>query len=128
MKLKNFSLSYGTQIFKAFSDESRVRILSLIFHNQKMCISDLELVLNFTQSKTSRHLIYLKNSKILTSEKIDNWVYYSIMEEVNDIVTRIFNFLHKDQVLQKDLEIYKVLYSNRELAKYKLENRKWITS
>ena len=41
------------------SDESRLRILSLIFHHGEICISDLERVLDFTQAKTSRHVIYL---------------------------------------------------------------------
>ena len=60
MRVKNFSLTFGLQLFKAFSEESRVRILHLIFQQGEMCITDLEHVLDFTQTKTSRHLSYLK--------------------------------------------------------------------
>ena len=56
MRLKNFALGYGTQIFKAFSDESRVRILFLLHHYEELCISDLEHILEFTQTKTSQIL------------------------------------------------------------------------
>lgn len=121
MRLKNFSLSYGTQIFKAFSDESRIRILSLLYQNKQMCISDLELILDFTQSKTSRHLHYLKNSKIVSSRKANNWIFYYIIDEVYDIISQIFTYLNKDQTLINDQETFNILYSNRELALYQIE-------
>jgi len=121
MRLKNFSLSYGTQIFKAFSDESRIRILSLLYQNKQMCISDLELILDFTQSKTSRHLHYLKNSKIVSSRKANNWIFYYIIDEVYGIISQIFTYLNKDQTLINDQETFNILYSNRELALYQIE-------
>ena len=125
MRLKNFSLSIGSQIFKACSDESRLRILNLIFQNKEMCISDLEQILDFTQTKTSRHLIYLKNSGILTTRKMDQWVFYSLKEEVLDIVGQIFQFLSKDQTLKQDLETFKTMYTNRELALNRFETKSW---
>jgi ArsR family transcriptional regulator, arsenate/arsenite/antimonite-responsive transcriptional repressor len=125
MRLKNFSLSFGSQIFKALSDESRVRILHLIFQNGEMCISDLELILEFTQAKTSRHIIYLKNSGMLSTRKQDQWVFYSIKEEVSEIISQIFEFLVKDQSLRKDQEIFRTMFSNRELALNKMSERGW---
>ncbi|MEQ8927430.1 MAG: metalloregulator ArsR/SmtB family transcription factor [Fulvivirga sp.] len=125
MRLKNFNLSFGSQIFKACSDESRVRILHLIFRNKEMCISDLEHILEFTQTKTSRHLIYLKNSGILNTRKQDQWVFYYLKDEVYEIISQIFQFLNKDQLLIKDQNVYKTMYSNRELAQNKLEYKNW---
>ena len=90
-----------------------------------MCISDLEQVLGFTQTKTSRHLIYLKNSGILSTRKQDQWVFYYLKEEVFDIISQIYRFLEKDQTLRKDFEVYKTMYSNRELAVNKLESKNW---
>lgn len=120
MRLKNFTLVFGAQIFKAFSDESRVRILFLLHHYPELCISDLEHILEFTQTKTSRHLTYLKNSGLVGSRKQDQWVFYHIKEEVKDFVSQIFSYLHKDPVLLKDLDTIKVLDSNRELAAHKI--------
>jgi ArsR family transcriptional regulator len=125
MRLKNFSLSFGSQIFKACSDESRLRILHLILKNREMCISDLEQVLDFTQTKTSRHLIYLKNSGILNTRKQDQWVFYFLKDEVLDIINQVFQFLKKDQILNKDFETYTTMYSNRALAVNKLQTRSW---
>ena len=126
MRLKNFSLAFGSQVFKACSDESRIRILHLIRHNQEMCISDLEQVLDFTQTKTSRHLTYLKNSGILNARKHDQWVFYTIKEEVLDIIQQMLGFLSIDQTLNRDMEVYNTMYSNRELAVNKLQQRGWV--
>lgn len=125
MRLKNFSLQYGLPFFKAFSDEARVRILYLIVHWEKMCVSDLELTLEFTQTKTSRHVTYLKNAGLLYSRQIDQWVFYFVKEEAQDFVNQMFSYLQKDQQLQKDLEVSRILYSNRELALNKIEARGW---
>lgn len=125
MRLKSFNLSLGSQIFKACSDESRLRILHLIFENEEMCISDLEKILEFTQTKTSRHLTYLKNSGILTFRRENHWVFYSIKDEVFEILKQIFQFLRKDQLLQKDQQLYQTLFSNRELAVNKLQMGAW---
>ncbi len=125
MRLKHFNLQLGTQILKSFSDESRVRIMHLLFRNSEMCISDLEMVLDFTQTKTSRHLIYLKNAGLVTSRKVDQWTYYAIKEEVADFVEIIYKYMGKDADLQKDQRSYVTLYNNRELAICKLPDRKW---
>ena len=51
MRLKNFSLNFGTQVFKSMSEEARVRILHLLYRNGEMTISDLEHILDYTQTK-----------------------------------------------------------------------------
>lgn len=123
MRLKNFSLTFGSQIFKSVSEEARIRILHLLYRNGELTISDLEHILEFTQTKTSRHITYLKNSGIISARKIDQWVFYSIREEVEEIIHQIFQFLVKDGTLQKDQETFEVLLSNRELAQNRFQNK-----
>ena len=120
MRIKSFNISFGSQLFKALSDESRLRILHLLYKNEKMCISDIELILDFTQTKTSRHLIYLKNANLVTLKKVDQYAFYSLGNQVKDFMENMFSYL-KDSVLDKDLENYKVMYSNRELRIATLE-------
>lgn len=120
MRLKNFSLIFGAQLFKALSEEPRIRILNLLFQKSEMCISDLELILGYTQAKTSRHLTYLKNSGIVSSRKVDQWVFYDIKEEVTDLMKVVLDYFNKDHVLTEDLQEYDSLLEGRELAKYSL--------
>jgi len=78
-------------------------------NNGEMCISDLERILDFTQTKTSRHLVYLKNSDILSIRKINQWVFYQIKDEVRDIRKQSLQFIRSDQLLQKDQQVYETL-------------------
>lgn len=64
-------------IFKALSEESRLRIISLL-EEKEMCVCEIESCLNMTQSNASRHLTTLKKSGILESNKIAQWTYYRI--------------------------------------------------
>jgi ArsR family transcriptional regulator len=123
MRLKHFNIEPGAQIFLACSDSSRLRILNLILVNGEMCITDLEQILEFTQTKTSRHLLYLKNSGILTSRKYNQWVFYQLKDEVMDITQQIFEFLRRDPVLQKDQQVFQTMYNNRALTLNKLKLR-----
>ncbi len=116
MRLKHFNLEIGTQLMKSLSDEARLRILNLLLYQGALTTSDIEFILDFTQTKASRHIAYLKNSGVLTSTKKDQWVLYSIKEEVEDIISQILAFVEKDNQLLEDLEVYKTLHSNRELA------------
>ena len=116
MRLKHFNLQIGSQLMKALGEESRLRILNLLLHHGAMATSDLEFILDFTQTKTTRHIAYLKNAGILSAEKKDQWVLYNIKEEVVDIISQILSFVEKDNQLVQDISTYKTLYSNRELA------------
>ncbi len=116
MRLKHFNLQIGSQLMKALGDEARLRILNLLLHYGPLTISDLEFILDFTQTKTSRHIAYLKNSGMLTLGKVEKWALYSIKEEVEDIVSQFLAFIDKDPQLKADREVYQTLYSNRELT------------
>lgn len=125
MRLKSFNLTLGSQIFKACADESRLRILHLIFMNGEMCITDVEKILDFTQAKTSRHLIYLKNAGIVGHRRYNHWVFYQIKDEVFEIISQIFQFLRRDSQLQHDQHIYQTLFTNRELAVNNRQIQQW---
>ncbi|MFK7900802.1 MAG: ArsR/SmtB family transcription factor [Cyclobacteriaceae bacterium] len=125
-EIKALTISLGCDLFKAFGEEARVRILFLIYKNDEMCIADLEQVLDFTQTKVSRHIKYLKSAGILNVEQIDQWRYYSIEGGLNGIITTLFNYLENDSLLVNDLKNFRIQYANNELAIRKLHNKKRI--
>ncbi len=116
MKIKSFHLPFGVQVFKAFSDEARVRILHLLYVQGELCITDIEQVLEFTQSKTSRHLSYLKAAGLTSSKRQDAYVLHRLNNGVLQMVQQLFKFMANDPQLEADLQSFKVLYSNRELV------------
>jgi ArsR family transcriptional regulator, arsenate/arsenite/antimonite-responsive transcriptional repressor len=67
-------------VLKSLSDETRLRIINLLYEKE-LCVCDIMEVLQIPQTKTSRHLSYLKNSGIVTVRKQAQWVYYSLSPE-----------------------------------------------
>ncbi len=126
MRLKHFPVAFGQQLFKALGDESRVRILHLLWRNNEMVVGDLEQVLDFTQTKTSRQLAYLKNVGLVSVRRLDNWMFYFLKEETADFLQQLLTLMERDPQLVHDQQIYQTLWSNRELAAYKIQNRRWL--
>ena len=67
------------QVIKALSDDTRLRILSLLRQGE-LCVCELEALLDINQSNASRHLNRLTNAKILEFDKRAQYVYYKIDE------------------------------------------------
>ena len=88
-------------VLKALSDETRLRIINLLYE-QELCVCELVEVLQMSQPKTSRHLAYLKSSRLVSDRKHLQWVYYSLTKDNS------LKFL--DQLVLNDLrgmELYK---------------------
>jgi len=122
MRFTSFQLNIGSNVFKALSEEARIRILYLIYKNEEMCISDLEQILDYTQSKTSRHITYIRNCGLLSSRTQDQWVFYSIKEEYMGIMSQVLTYMDKDSIITNDIETFKTLYANNILALRKVHN------
>lgn len=65
-------------IFKALSEEPRLRILNLLLTHGELCVCDIMAALELPQSTASRHLAYLKKSGWVDDRREAVWIYYSI--------------------------------------------------
>ena len=65
------------QLFKAFSDETRLRILNLLAQRD-CCVCEFQKLLRVPQPKISRHLAYLRRSGLVETSKCGKWVMYSL--------------------------------------------------
>jgi ArsR family transcriptional regulator len=63
---------------KALGDETRLRILHLLFDDKEYCVCDLMAALEMPQSTVSRHLAYLKNSGWISGRRQNKWMYYRL--------------------------------------------------
>jgi len=64
-------------IFKALSDETRLRILKLLEHGE-LCVCDIVAALDMSQPKVSFHLNVLKEAGFLRDRKQGKWIHYRI--------------------------------------------------
>ena len=67
-------------VFKAFCDENRLQVLSLL-KEREMCAFQLQEELEIGQSTLSHHMKVLCQSGIVTSRREGKWTYYKISEE-----------------------------------------------
>lgn len=66
--------------FKAFCDERRIEIITLLQDGEK-CACDLLEELNIGQSTLSHHMKILCDSGIVLGRKDGKWTYYTISDE-----------------------------------------------
>jgi ArsR family transcriptional regulator, arsenate/arsenite/antimonite-responsive transcriptional repressor len=121
-KIKALTLERSVDLHKALADEARLRILAIMLKYGEICISDLELLLDYTQTKTSRHVSYLKNAGILTLLKYEKWIYYNIKEEYKDFILPVIEAIEQNEIILKDSQTYRTFYTNNTLATRHLHN------
>ncbi len=82
------TLEFYENVFNALADRTRLKIVNEISKspNKKLCVCDLEDVLDLKQSKISYHLKKLVDANILNTEKHGTWNYYSINEQQIQVV------------------------------------------
>ena len=64
-------------MFRAFSDRTRLRILSLL-RRKEFCVGDIVEILQLPQPRISRHLAYLRKAGLVKVRKAGVWSYYSL--------------------------------------------------
>jgi len=68
------------EFFKIFGDPTRIKILSALFFSE-MCVCDLSVVLDATQSAVSHQLRGLRQARLVKYRKEGKVVYYSLADE-----------------------------------------------
>ncbi|NWF52249.1 MAG: metalloregulator ArsR/SmtB family transcription factor [Nitrospirae bacterium] len=100
------------KIFKALSDETRMRILKLLEHGE-LCVCDIVAALDMIQPKVSFHLNVLREAGLIKDRKRGKWINYSLDESdmfrrflILSIIERISeNLIQKDRIrLEKFLK------------------------
>ena len=64
-------------IFKALSDETRLRVIKLL-ENGELCVCDIFTALDMSQPKVSFHLNVLKEAGFLKDRKQGRWTHYRL--------------------------------------------------
>jgi ArsR family transcriptional regulator len=64
-------------IFKALSDETRLRIIKLLEQGE-LCVCDIVAALDMVQPKISFHLNVLKEAGFIRDRKHGRWIHYSL--------------------------------------------------
>lgn len=75
--LDEHTAAHVAELFRAFSDTSRVRILSLIL-DREMNISTLSELVGVTESAVSHHMRGLRQMRLVTARRDGKEVFYRV--------------------------------------------------
>lgn len=89
IKFRDNELDDVIDIFRALSDHSRVRIISVLTRKESLCVSDIAKSLDMPISRVSHHLSTLKMLGFVRSKQDGKQVFYSIDDDcITDIMKR----------------------------------------
>jgi len=92
------------KIFKALSDETRLRILLLLTQGD-LCVCEMIYILGYEQSRVSHCLRILRDSELVTSSRDGKIVIYSLNPESKK--NKICKFLNEElEISRSDLKMY----------------------
>jgi ArsR family transcriptional regulator len=81
-----------TRMFRACSDPTRLRILSLLRAGEA-CVGDIVTVLDVPQPSASRHLAYLRRVGLVVARRDEQWVHYSLAPAKGDAHAKLLELL-----------------------------------
>jgi len=92
-------------ICKAMSDETRLRIINILFQ-RTTCVCELQEILEMSEPRVSRHLGILKDAGLVDCEKRGKWCHYSLSLKTEN--ERLLEYLkgkfEKEEVYKLDIE------------------------
>lgn len=68
------------ELFKVFGDSTRIKIICSLFESE-MCVCDLSVLLNISQSAISHQLRVLKSARLVKFRRDGKVIYYSLDDE-----------------------------------------------
>src|SRR5512138_2851429 len=81
-------LSEMETLFKALADATRLRILGLLLTGE-VCVCDIHESLKIPQSKTSRHLAYLRRSGLVETRRDGLWIHYRLADAADPVIAAV---------------------------------------
>lgn len=80
--------------FRAFSDQTRLRILHLLLSGE-VCVNDLVEIIDVPQPTASRHLAYLRRAELVETRREGVWTYYRLARAANPFHQKLLECLGK---------------------------------
>ncbi|KEI71125.1 metalloregulator ArsR/SmtB family transcription factor [Endozoicomonas elysicola] len=92
------------EFFKMMADEVRLRSLLQIARQGELCVCELVAALDEPQPKISRHLAQMRNYGLLSTRRKNQWVFYSIAEDLPGWMNKIIDGLRLSKCLKKEYQ------------------------
>jgi ArsR family transcriptional regulator len=84
------------QLFKALSDPTRLRIVSLLAVKGELCVCYLAEALAAQDFKISRHLSILRSTGVVEARREGTWMHYKLAPPRSEIEKCLFDGLRRE--------------------------------
>ena len=94
-----------TDVFKALSDDTRLRIIRLfVLSQEELCLCELTDALEVSQYNVSRHLKVLVSVGLLVRQKEGRWVYFQLNPQLDHVFQPLLTMIAglSDTQLERD--------------------------
>jgi ArsR family transcriptional regulator len=106
------SLKRAEVIFRALADQTRLRIVRLLFVGGEITVGELVDALCVPQYSVSRHLSVLRHANIVTERREGARRYYSTIAKLESFTGKLLTIIDCD-LSEEQLEIDLILYKKR---------------
>ncbi|WP_313755864.1 metalloregulator ArsR/SmtB family transcription factor [Tissierella sp.] len=104
--------------FKLLSDETRLRIMVLLFHNE-FCVCQICGITGISQPNVSKHLARLRDIGLVKDKRKEQYTFYSLNIEdrlLENILQEIVDNIGEYPILKLDIEKSKAAAKYIELT------------
>lgn len=84
------------KVFKAVSDETRMRMLHLLLEGE-LCVCEIMQALDISQTRASRNLGILRDAGLLSDRREGKWTHYSLNQEAAARYSALLELLRRRQ-------------------------------
>ena len=94
------SFDYLSSALELSGNKVRLKILFLLFREERLCVCDISDILGMTISSVSQHLRKLKDRNLIESEKEAQTIYYSMTNEYHKLLRPFFKLIEGNKILE----------------------------
>jgi len=95
-----------TDLYKTLSDETRMRIINLIYQ-QDLCVCELVEILELSQPKISKHIAKFRQIGLVETERNEQFIYYKFNHNntaYENIIKNMIEEIGKTELYKHDVE------------------------
>lgn len=89
LKSDRKELNYLIPLLDVLGNENRLKVIYILFHKERLCVTDLCDALKMSAPALSQHLRKMREARIVKTEKEHKTVYYSIQKKYRPIIKDI---------------------------------------
>ncbi|KGO08687.1 helix-turn-helix transcriptional regulator [Elizabethkingia bruuniana] len=96
----NGSFEYLSNGLELAGNTVRLKILFLLYEEEKLCVCDISDVLGMTISAVSQHLRKLKDRNLVETDREAQTIFYSLTKEYEKLLKPFFKILDENKVIE----------------------------